>query len=90
VPNGVDVVRANLLKELLEVVHGSPRLTLTAAYDSCDTHHNGIACLFVDAAVVVGRGCSLLVVLLAPLLPPSSTSRMMMLGDTSLLLVGAG
>jgi hypothetical protein len=68
VPDRVGVVRANLLKELLEVVHGWPRLTLAAAYDSCDTHHNGVACLFVYATAVIGRGCGLLVVLLAPLL----------------------
>jgi hypothetical protein len=66
--DGVGVVWENLLKELLEVVRGQSRLTLAAAYDSHGANQNGAACLLVDAAVIVGRGCSLLAALFAPLL----------------------
>jgi hypothetical protein len=64
----VGVVRASLLKELLEVVRGRLRLTLASACDGHDVHHNGAACLLVDAIIIVDRGCGLLAALLAPLL----------------------
>jgi hypothetical protein len=40
---------------------------LAVACDSCSTQHAGAACLLVDAVIIAGRGCSLLAVLLAPL-----------------------
>jgi hypothetical protein len=66
--DGVGVVRENLCKELLEVVRGWPRLMLAAAYDSRGAHHDRAACLLVDVAVIINRGCGLLAALLAPLL----------------------
>jgi hypothetical protein len=66
--DGVGVVRASLLKGLLEVVHGRSRLTLPAACGRCGMPHVGVPCLLVDATVVVGHGCGLLAMLLAPLL----------------------
>jgi hypothetical protein len=66
--DGVGVVQANLIKELLEVVRGRVRLMLAAECDNHSAHHDGVACVFVDAIVIVGRGCGLLVALLAPLL----------------------
>jgi hypothetical protein len=40
---------------------------LAAACGSHDAHHAGAACLLVVATVIIGRGCGLLKVLLAPL-----------------------
>jgi hypothetical protein len=54
--------------ELLEVVRGRSRLMLAVACDSHSAHHDGAACLLVDAAIIVSCGCSLLAALLAPLL----------------------
>jgi hypothetical protein len=42
--DGVGVVQASLLKELLKVVHGWPRLTLAAAHDSCGAHYDRVVC----------------------------------------------
>jgi hypothetical protein len=64
----VGVVRANLLKELLDVVRGRPRLMLATACNSHGAHHAGAIWLLVDATAIIGRGCSLLVTVLAPLL----------------------
>jgi hypothetical protein len=66
--DGVGVVQANLLKELLDVVRGQSCLTLAASYDSHGARHDGAACLLVNATIIIGRGCGLLAVLLAPLL----------------------
>jgi hypothetical protein len=54
----VGVVRASLIKELLEVIHRRLRLTLGTAYVG----------LLVVATVVTHRKCGLLMTLLAPLL----------------------
>jgi hypothetical protein len=64
----VGVVRASLLKDLLEVVHGRPRLMLPAACNSRAMHHDGAACLLVDATIIISHGCGLLAPLLVPLL----------------------
>jgi hypothetical protein len=40
---------------------------LVATYDSRGVHHDRAVCLLVDVVIVVGRGCGLLVALLAPL-----------------------
>jgi hypothetical protein len=41
---------------------------LATICDNCGVCHNGAACLPIDAAIILSRGCSLLAVLLAPLL----------------------
>jgi hypothetical protein len=69
--DGVGVVRASLLKDLLEVVHGRPRLMLPAACNSRATHHDGApACLLMppsSSAMVAVSWAMLLVPLLAAL-----------------------
>jgi hypothetical protein len=72
--DGVGMVQASLLHELLEVIHGWPRLMLANAYGGSSAHHIGAARLLVVATVNIGRGCGLLTTL----------------GDTSPLLLGAG
>jgi hypothetical protein len=66
--DGVGVVWTSLFEELFEVVCGRPRLTLAAACGHHGVHHTRAACLFVGATIIIGRGCGLLVVVLAPLL----------------------
>jgi hypothetical protein len=65
--DGVGVAWLHLLQELLEVVHGRPRLMLAAASSNHDTRHVGAVCSLAVATIVVGRGCSLLKSLLASL-----------------------
>jgi hypothetical protein len=64
--DGLGVVWASLLKELLEVVHQWPRLAFALTYGSHDSHHTGATCLLVVATIIIGRGCSLLKALLVP------------------------
>jgi hypothetical protein len=64
----VGKVRANLLKVLLKVVPMQSRLMLAATCDNHGMHHDGVACLLVDVAIIVACGCGLLAVLLVPLL----------------------
>jgi hypothetical protein len=64
--DGVGVVWACLFKELLEVVHGWPRLMLATAYDHRSVLHVRAACLLLDVAIIVDRDCGLLAVLLVP------------------------
>jgi hypothetical protein len=66
--DGVGVVRASLLKELLEVVQGRPRLTLATVCDSHGMHHDGAAYLLVNAIIIIGHCCGFLMVLLETLL----------------------
>jgi hypothetical protein len=66
--DGVGVVWASLLKELLKVVCGRSHLMLTAARGSRGVHHAGAACLLVVVDVIADRGCDLLKMLLVPLL----------------------
>jgi hypothetical protein len=66
--NGVSLVQAALLHELLEVVRERSRLMLAAAYDGHGACHAGAAHLIIDAAIVTVCSCSLLTALLAPLL----------------------
>jgi hypothetical protein len=65
--DGVGVVRADLLEELLEVVCGRSCLTLVAACGSRGVHHAGAAHLLVVAGVVASHGSGLLKMLLVPL-----------------------
>jgi hypothetical protein len=65
--DGVGVVQASLLKELLKVVCGRPRLTLAAAYGGRGAHQAGAIRLLVVATIIDGRDCSLLMVLFVPL-----------------------
>jgi hypothetical protein len=65
--DGVGVVQTSLLKELLEVVHGRPRMMLAAACCNHDVHHIGAACLLAITTVTISRGCGLFKTLLAPL-----------------------
>jgi hypothetical protein len=64
---GVGMVWASLLEELLKVVRGRPCMALAVACGSRDMHHTGAACLLVVATVIVGSGCGLLKMQLAPL-----------------------
>jgi hypothetical protein len=57
----------HLLQELLEMVHGRPRLMLAAAGSNHGTRHVGAICSLAIATITVGRGCSLLKSLLASL-----------------------
>jgi hypothetical protein len=50
------------------VVRGQSHLMLAATYDDRGACHVGATRLIVDAIVLVGRGCGLLMALLAPLL----------------------
>jgi hypothetical protein len=50
------------------VVRGWLRLAIAIVCDSCSAHHDGASCLLVGTTIVIGRGCSLLAALLAPLL----------------------
>jgi hypothetical protein len=69
--DGVGGVRASLLKELVEVVHGWLCLTLAAAYDRRGVLRARAAGLLVDVAKVIGHG--LLAALLVPLLAALGT-----------------
>jgi hypothetical protein len=71
--DGVRVVRASLLLELLKVIRGWPHLTLANTCSGHSAHHAGAACLLVVAAVIAGRECGLLTSLLAPLLAALGT-----------------
>jgi hypothetical protein len=66
--DGVGVVRASLLKELLEVICGRLCLTLVIACGGRNVHHVGATRLLVATAVIIDRVCGLLTALLAPLL----------------------
>jgi hypothetical protein len=66
--DGVGVVRASLLKELLEVIRGRPCLTLVTACGGRNMHHAGAALLLVATAVIIDRVYGLLTALLVPLL----------------------
>jgi hypothetical protein len=48
------------------MVHGRSCLALTIACGLCGVFHAGVACLLVDAVIIVG--CGLLTALFAPLL----------------------
>jgi hypothetical protein len=63
-----ELVWAGLLEESLEVVCRRSCLALAAACGSRDAPHTEAACFLNVAAVIVGRGCSPLRMLLAPLL----------------------
>jgi hypothetical protein len=63
------------------VVSGRSRLMLAATCDSHGAHHAGAACLLVDAAVIAGRGCGLLLVLLVPLFATLGTLPDVLDGD---------
>jgi hypothetical protein len=65
--DGVGVVSVSLIKELLKVVRGRSCLALAAACGSHDVHHARATRLLVVATIVIGRGCALLMMLLAPL-----------------------
>jgi hypothetical protein len=65
--DGVGVVWASLLKELLEVVYGQPHLQLAAACGSCDAHHARATYLLAIATSIIGHDYSLLNALLANL-----------------------
>jgi hypothetical protein len=64
--DGVSMVRARLVEELLKVVCGQPWLVLAAACGSHDTQHIGATRLLVVATGAVDHDCSLLKTLLTP------------------------
>jgi hypothetical protein len=68
VHDGVGVVWAHLLKELLKVVRGRLCLMLAGAHSFRDEHHTRAVYSLVVATIVVGHGCGLLKSLLAALL----------------------
>jgi hypothetical protein len=71
--DGVGVVQASLLQEVLEVICGWPRLTLATAYSCRGAYHARAARLLVVATVITGRRCDLLTALLASLLATHGT-----------------
>jgi hypothetical protein len=67
VPDGVCVVWAGFLKELLEVVCRRPPLTLVAMHGGQDVPHARSTRYPIVAVVMVDRGCGPLRALLVPL-----------------------
>jgi hypothetical protein len=74
-------VWAGLLEESLEVVCRQSSLALAAACGSHDAPHIEAACFLIIAAIIVGRGCSPLRMLLAPLLATLGTLTGIVDGD---------
>jgi hypothetical protein len=66
--DGVSVVRAGLLRELLEVVRGQSCLALSTVSNGRSACHAGVARLIVDVTIVARHSVSLPTVLLTPLL----------------------
>jgi hypothetical protein len=54
--DGVGMVQASLLHELLKVIHGRSCLTLATACNGRSLHHVGAARLLVVATIIAGRG----------------------------------
>jgi hypothetical protein len=65
--DGVGMVWARLLQDLLEEVRGRPRLMLAAARSGRNTPNAGVIRSLAVATVVINRSCSLLNSLLVPL-----------------------
>jgi hypothetical protein len=87
--DGVGVVWASLLQEILKVIHGWSCLMLATTCGGRGAHHVGVVFLLVVAAIVADHVCGPLTVLLAPLLAALLDILMMMSSDASVLLLGA-
>jgi hypothetical protein len=74
------MVRASLLEELLQVVHGQPCLVLPTAHDLYSMPHAEVTCSLIDTKVIVSR--DLLAAQFVPLLAAIGTLFGVLDGDT--------